>query len=256
MGEMGRVSYMMRAAIGKTLAPIRFAGDSSQVPNPADYHSSSENTPKRARILIADDHTLVAEACRKLLEPEFEVVGIVSEGRALVRANALLKPDVVISDIAMQLLNGLDAGEQIKLANPNVRLIFLTMFADPELAAEAFRRGASGYLLKNSAAHELTAAVKDALNGCLYISPQLTKSNVSEFLRTYNQDVAKQRLRPRQREVLQLLAEGRTMKEVAAILNVTTRTVAFHKYRIMATLGLKTNAELVQYAIRTFLIPR
>src|SRR3954466_1167787 len=119
----------------------------------------------KARALIADDHILVAEACKRLLEPEFDVIGIVADGRAMVRANSLLKPDVIISDVGMRLLNGLDAGEQCKAASPEVRLVFLTMIPDPELAAEAFRRGASGYLLKTSAAGELTAAVREVLSG-------------------------------------------------------------------------------------------
>jgi DNA-binding NarL/FixJ family response regulator len=229
----------------------------SDLIRPEERIPTSTAASRAYRILMADDHTLVAEACKKMLEPEFQVVGIVADGRALVRANALLRPDVVISDIAMKLLNGLDAGERIKAENPNVKLIFLTMFPDPELAAEAFERGATGYLLKTAAAHELVLAVRETLNGCLYISPQITRSSVPEFIHGHRKSEADKRiLRPRQREVLQLLAEGRSMKEVASILNLTTRTVAFHKYRIMALLGLKTNAELVQYAIRTFLIPR
>jgi len=211
--------------------------------------------PGRPRILIADDHTLVAEACKNLLDAEFDVVGIVADGRALLRASAVLKPDVIVSDIAMQSLNGLDAGEQIKLGNPEVRLVYLTMIPDPELAAEAFRRGASAYLLKTSAIPELITAVKEALSGRVYISPQVTKDALSEFLRSHKRDQGSKSLTPRQREVLQLLAEGRSMKEAASVLNLTTRTVAFHKYRIMATLGLHTNSELVQYAIRNFIIP-
>ncbi len=207
-------------------------------------------------MLLADDHTLVAEACRKLLEPEFEVVGIVSDGHAMIRANIVLKPDVIVSDIAMPSLNGLDAGEQVKRSTPSVRIIYLTMIPDSELAAEAFRRGASGYLLKTSAAPELATAVREALNGRLYISPQVTNSSLPDFLRSHKTDREKRTLTPRQREVLQLLAEGRSMKEAANVLNLTTRTIAFHKYRIMAILGLHTNSELVQYALRNFLIPR
>ncbi len=211
--------------------------------------------PQRARILLADDHTLVAEACRKLLEPEFEVVGIVGDGRTLMRAAAELKPDVIIVDVAMPQLNGLDAGGQIKLARPSVRLIFLTMNEDRELAAEAFRRGASGYLLKTSAASELVLAVREALRDGKYLSPVISKNELRRFVRTHPQTRDKKELlTPRQREVLQLLAEGRSMKEVGSVLNLSTRTVAFHKYRIMAILGLKSNAELVQYAIRNSII--
>ena len=151
--------------------------------------------------------------------------------------------------------DGLDAGEQAKLANPEVKLVYVTMIPDPELAAEAFRRGASAYLLKTSAIPELIIAVKEALNGRLYISPQVTKDALSEFLRSHKRDYGSKSLTPRQREVLQLLAEGRSMKEAASVLNLTTRTVAFHKYRIMATLRLNTNSELIQYAIRHFIIP-
>jgi DNA-binding NarL/FixJ family response regulator len=212
--------------------------------------------PNRPRVLLADDHTIVADACKKLLEAEFEVVGIVADGRALLRANALLKPDVIVSDIAMQSLNGLDAGEQIKDATPDVRIIYLTMIPDAELAAEAFRRGASGYLLKTSAASELVTAIRETLNGRLYISPQVTKETLADFLRKFRRDPDARKLTVRQREVLQLLAEGRSMKEAAATLNLTTRTIAFHKYKIMEILGLHTNAELVQYALRTFLVPR
>ena len=210
----------------------------------------------RARVLLADDHTIVAEACKRLLEPEFEVVGIVADGRALLRANALLRPDLIVTDIGMPLLNGLDAGEQIKDATPEVQIVYLTMIPDPELAAEAFRRGASGYLLKTSAASELVAAVRETLNGRLYISPQITKGTLSDFLHRFKRDLETKKLTARQREVLQLLAEGRSMKEAAATLNLTTRTVAFHKYRIMHILGLHTNAELVHYALRNFLVPR
>ncbi len=210
----------------------------------------------RPRVLLADDHILVAEACKKLLEPEFEVVGIAGDGRAMLRANADLKPDLIIVDIAMPELNGLDAGEQIKQSSPRVRLVYLTMNPDPELAAEAIRRGASGYLLKTSAASELASAVRQSLKGGTYISPVITRNSVRRFLQNHQVVPGRERLTPRQREVLQLLAEGRSMKEVASVLNVATRTVAFHKYRIMALLGLKSNAELVQYAIRNSIISR
>jgi DNA-binding NarL/FixJ family response regulator len=212
-------------------------------------------SPHRARVVLADDHTLVAEACKKLLEPEFEVVRIVPDGRALLAAAAELKPDVIVSDIAMPQLNGLDAGEQLRQLLPPVRLIFLTMNASRDLAAEAFRRGASGYLLKTSAASELIIAIRQALRGERYVSPLISKLDVRRFLaqRTEAQGDALA-LTPRQREVLQLLAEGRSMKEVGNVLNLATRTVAFHKYRIMSMLGLKSNAELVQYAIRNSII--
>jgi len=210
-------------------------------------------SPRRARVLLADDHVLVAEACKKLLEPEFEVIGTVADGRALLRASAEMKPDVIICDIAMPLLNGLDAADQVNQATPDVRLIFLTMNTDREVAAEAFRRNASGYLLKTAAASELIVAIRAALKGERYLSPQISRGDLRSFLRKHQSEP--QQLTERQREVLQLLAEGRSMKEVAAVLNLATRTVAFHKYRIMKILGLKTNADLVQYAIRNSIIP-
>ena len=212
--------------------------------------------PKKARILLADDHTLVAEACKTLLEPEFEVVGICSDGRALVKAAAELRPDVIVSDMAMQLLNGLDAGGQAKEANPGVQIVYLTMIPDPDLAAEAFRRGASGYLLKTSAAAELAFAIREVLKGGVFVSPQITQGSLGEFLRAHQCNPSARVLTQRQREVLQLLAEGKSMKEAADVLNLTTRTIAFHKYRIMAALGLHNNADLVQYAIRHFLVSR
>ena len=246
----------MKDPFAKAFAPATaYPRDMLEQTLPTEALEEGISKQPRPRVVLADDHTLVAEACKKLLEREFDVVGIVADGRALLRANAVLKPDVIVSDIAMQSLNGLDAGEQIKLANPNAKIVYLTMIPDPELAAEAFHRGASAYLLKTSAVPELVRAVKEALDGRVYISPQVTKDALSEFLRSHKRDRGTKSLTPRQREVLQLLAEGRSMKEAAGVLNVTTRTVAFHKYRIMATLGLRTNADLVQYAIRNFIIP-
>ena len=211
--------------------------------------------PKRPRILIADDHTLVAELCRKLLETEFDVLGTVNNGRTLVRAAIDLKPDVIVVDIAMPILNGLDAGQQVKALLPAVKLVYLTMNPDPEVAAEAFRRGASGYLLKTCAASELVIAVRDVLRGKLYMSRTLPKDTINYMRRQERKMVDEDaRLTERQREVLQLLAEGKVMKEIGGMLNMTTRTVAFHKYRIMEVLGAKSNAELVRYAVRKHLV--
>jgi len=207
------------------------------------------------RIIIADDHTLVAEACKKLLESDYEIVATVGDGRSLVRAAAELRPHLIIVDVSMPLLNGLDAGQQIKELIPSIRLVYLTMNHDADLAAEAFRRGASGYLLKTCAASELAIAVREVLRGKSYLSPMIAKDTVDFLLRQDRKLIEEgQRLTERQREVLQLLAEGKCMKEVAGVLNVTTRTVAFHKYRIMEVLNVRTNAELVQYAIRQHLI--
>ena len=209
----------------------------------------------RSRILIADDHTLVADLCRKLLELEFHVVGSVRDGRALLQSAVDLRPDVIVVDIAMPILNGLDAGQQVKEMLPAVKLVFLTMNPDPEVAAEAFRRGASGYLLKTSAANETVLAVRKVLRGMSYISPRLSKETVDYLRRQSKMPVEEEeRLTFRQREVLQLLAEGKVMKEVGGILNMTTRTVAFHKYRIMDVLGARSSADLVRYAIRNHLI--
>ncbi len=209
----------------------------------------------RPRVLLADDHTLLLEAFEKLLEPDYTVVGAVSDGRALLAAAAELKPDVIVLDIAMPLLNGLDAARQIKKTMPAIKLVFLTMNQDPDLASEAFRAGASGYLLKTSASSELSKAINEALCGRSYVTPHVTRSMVESFIRRPGGDRDAPKLTPRQREVLQLLAEGRSMKEAAKILNVTPRTVAFHKYRIMEQLHLKTNADLIQFAIREGMIP-
>lgn len=204
----------------------------------------------RTRILIADDHALVAEACSRLLEPQYEVVGIVTNGRSLLQAAAELRPDVVIVDVTMPQLNGLDAGEQIKQRFPATKLIFLTMNTGADVAAEAFRRGASGYVLKHCSAEELVVAVRRVLRNESYLSPMITKDTFDFLLRsgaTYSQE---KRITGRQSEVLQLLAEGKSMKEVAYILQLKAGTVAFHKYRMMETLGLKSNAELIEYAVR------
>jgi DNA-binding NarL/FixJ family response regulator len=207
------------------------------------------------RVLIADDHNLVAELCKRLLETEFDVVGVFSNGRALVHAARELKPDVIVLDIAMPVLNGLDAGRQIKEIVPSVKLVYLTMNPDPEIAAEAFRRGASGYLLKTCAAAEMVVAVREVLRGKSYVSPAFSRETIN-FLRWHNKKLVheEERLTERQREVLQLLAEGKVMKEVGGILNMTTRTVAYHKYRIMELLGAKSNAELVKYAIKNHIV--
>jgi DNA-binding NarL/FixJ family response regulator len=209
----------------------------------------------RPRILIADDHTLVAELCKRLLENDFDVVGTVADGRALVRASTELKPDVIVLDIAMPVLNGLDAGRQVKKMLPAVKLVYLTMNPDADVAAEAFARGASGYLLKTCAATEMVLAVRDVLRGKTYLSKALSRDAV-DSLRWQHKDLVseEERLTDRQREVLQLLAEGKVMKEIGGILHMTTRTVAYHKYRIMEVLGAKTNAELVKYAVRNHMV--
>jgi DNA-binding NarL/FixJ family response regulator len=201
----------------------------------------------RPRILMADDHLMLLEAFRALLEPDFDVVGTVTDGRALLEEFSRLHPDVVLLDIAMPLLNGLDAGRQLKAQRRSVKLIYLTMNPDPDLASEALRLGASGYVLKSSAAQELKQAIQEALRGRSYITPLITRDVVGSLI---EQRAPRHELTSRQREVLQLLAEGKSMKEVGAILDLTPRTVAFHKYRMMEQLRLKTSAELVTFAVR------
>jgi DNA-binding NarL/FixJ family response regulator len=201
----------------------------------------------RPRILVADDHLLLLEAFKALLEPEFDVVGTVTDGRRLLEEFARLQPDIVLLDIGMPLLNGLDAGRQLKAQRGSVKLIYLTMHPDPELASEALRIGASGYLLKSSAAQELKQAIHEALAGRSYLTPLITRDVVTSLMTPPTEHHG---LTTRQREVLQLLAEGKSMKEVAAILDLTPRTVAFHKYRMMDQLRLKTSADLVKFAVR------
>jgi DNA-binding NarL/FixJ family response regulator len=207
----------------------------------------------RTRVLIADDHTLVAEAFKRLLEPECEVVGTVADGRALLRLAPQVKPDLVLVDLNMPLLNGLDASEQLKQALPKIKIIVLTMNEDPEIAAETMNKWASGYLLKKSAGSELLKAVREVLRGGKYVTPALEDAIAAIQARDSKTDSART-LTPRQREVLQLLAEGHTMKEAAAILNVATRTVAFHKYRIMQDFGLANNSELLRFAMKQKLV--
>jgi DNA-binding NarL/FixJ family response regulator len=203
---------------------------------------------QRPRVLLADDHRLVVEACVSFLEPECRVLGIVSDGRSLLSTAQELHPDVIVLDIGMPLLNGLDAARQLKLSMPGVKLIFLTMNEDPDLATEALRIGASGYLLKTSAARELPEAIKAALRGDTYVTSRASQRMVESFVQA-GERPGHGELTFRQREVLQLLAEGCSMKEAANILRVTPRTVAFHKYRVMQQFRLKSNAELIQFAI-------
>jgi DNA-binding NarL/FixJ family response regulator len=203
----------------------------------------------RPRILLADDHRLLREAFAELLKADCDVVAAVGDGRALLELAPQLRPDIVVLDIAMPLLNGMDAARQLKQAMPDVRLIFLTVNEDPDLAAEAFRLGASGYLLKNSAASELLQAIREVFQGRSYVTPLATQGLLD---RLQNPEPAKARfeLSPRQREVLQLLAEGHTMKEIASLLKITPRTVGFHKYAMMEALGIQSSALLVQFALK------
>ena len=201
------------------------------------------------RVLLADDHTLLLGAFEKLLAGDCEIVGQVSDGRALLAAAEQHKPDVIVLDISMPLLNGLEAGRQIKQRLRSVKLVFLTMNEDADLAAEAFRAGASGYVLKRSAASELTTAIREVMQGRSYITPLIAEGLVGS-LQQADERRGGEKLTPRQSEVLQLVAEGKSMKEIATLLNLTPRTVAFHKYRMMEQLNVKTTAELIQYAVK------
>jgi DNA-binding NarL/FixJ family response regulator len=204
----------------------------------------------QARIFLADDHTLLLEAFTNLLEPKYEVVGTATDGREMLKQVKQLKPDVVVLDINMPNLNGFDAGEKLKKILPDIKLLFLTVNEDPELVTEAFRIGANGYLLKNSASSELFQAIDAVMGGSNYVTPGIAKDMISSFIKNPTGSKVHGNLTLRQREVLQLLAEGKTMKEIASVLSITPRTVAFHKYQMMEELDIKTNSELIQYAIK------
>ncbi|MBP3957003.1 response regulator transcription factor [Gemmata sp. G18] len=204
----------------------------------------------RPRVLFADDHRLIREAFARLVEPECDVVGAVADGLALLAEVPTLRPDIVVADIAMPLLNGLDATRQLRKDAPDVKVIILTMNEDADLAAEAFRVGASGFLLKNSAASELLQAIREVAQGRSYITPMATRGLVENLLHVPGPAARPVELSVRQREVLQLLAEGHTMKEIARLLKITPRTVAFHKYSMMELLGAKTFADLIQFALK------
>ena len=207
---------------------------------------------KRTRILLADDHTLMLDALKNLLEPEFEVVGTCADGLSLVETAPGLSPNVIVLDIGMPNMNGLLAGQRLKQMMPLVKLIYLTMNHDPDLAGEAFRLGASGYLLKHSAGAELVQAIREVVRGGFYVTPLMTKDMeiIGSFVQSFKHMKEPHHLTLRQREVLQLLAEGRSMKEAAFILNVSPRTVAFHKYAMMEHLHVRNSAELIQYALK------
>jgi DNA-binding NarL/FixJ family response regulator len=204
-------------------------------------------------VVLADDHAVVAEGLAALLKEKFNLLRTVHDGRALVEAAAELSPDVVVTDISMPLLNGLDAIRQIKSARPSVKVVILTMHVEPDLAVQAFRAGASGYLLKTSLGEELVDAVRQVAQGRAYLTSLIAKDLIGVLLEA-KKEASEERLTARQREVLQLIAEGRTMKEVASVLNISARTAESHKYAIMELLGAHTTAELVQHAIRLKLV--
>jgi DNA-binding NarL/FixJ family response regulator len=208
----------------------------------------------KPRAAIVDDHTLIAEACRKLLEPECDVVRVFNDPRTFLVEAPALKPDVVVLDVSMPSLNGLDTARELHRLLPNVRIVFLTMNEDPDVAAEAFRAGAYGYLLKRSLGSELPLAVREVMAQRYYVTPLLTRDLVGTLVHAPQSRKPVHRLTTRQREVLQLLAEGRSMKEAAAILHVSARTVAFHKYRMMEQLQVQSTAALIQFAVREGLV--
>jgi DNA-binding NarL/FixJ family response regulator len=209
---------------------------------------------KRARIILADDHNLLVDTFKAFLQPHFDVVGTFADGHRLVQDAPALAPDVIVLDVGMPIMNGLIAGQRLKQILPRVKLIYLTMNQDPDVAAEAFRLGASGYLVKTSAASELIHAINEALLARSYITPLMTKDMVGSFVQNLKRRKTRHELTLRQREVLQLLAEGHSMKEVAYHLNVTPRTIAFHKYTMMDQLELKSSAELIQYAMKSSIV--
>ena len=210
---------------------------------------------KKPRILLADDHKIVLEGLRALLEPEFELLGSVTNGRDLVAECERLQPDVIVADISMPLLNGIEATQQIRERRWPAKIVLLTMHPDATYATRAFEAGASGYVLKHAASDELVTAIHEALRGETYVSVAMRTTAVEEILMP-----GSRRAKPvieltmRQREVLQLLAEGKSAKEIAALLDISPRTAERHKYTIMDELGVKTGAELVQYAIRHGLV--
>lgn len=204
----------------------------------------------RIRVVLADDHTLLLEALKNLIEPEFEVVGMFADGLEVVNEAPKLSPHVIVLDIRMPTMNGLNAGERLKHLLPSVKLVYLTQDRDPDIAAQAFRLGASAYLLKNSAASELAHAIRSVMRGSPYVTPLMTKGMVGSVIHNFKHRKSPSRLTLRQKEVLQLLAEGRSMKEAAFILKVSPRTVAYHKYIMMEHLKIHSSAELIEYALK------
>lgn len=205
----------------------------------------------RTRIVVADDHRIVAEGLRSLLEPEYELAEVVEDGRALIEAHDRLHPDVVVSDVTMPQLNGIQAMRQLREKGSRAKFVFLTMHPDVDYAVEALEAGASGYVLKHSAPEELVTAVRESLAGRTYITPRIA----GEVLDAMRSGAASSvRLTSRQAEILQLVAEGRSAKEIAAVLDLSSRTVESHKYAVMQTLGVKTSAELVREAVKRGLV--
>ena len=211
--------------------------------------------PQRPRVLLADDHLLVAEALKSLLTPEFDLVGVVEDGRELVEATRTLRPDVIVADVTMPHLNGIDALVRLRQGGDPVPVVFLTMHRDVTFARRALEAGASGFVLKHSAPAELLTAIRAALQGRTYLTPLLAGEVLEAIKQGPDQaDDPVASITPRQREVLQLLVEGLSAKEIASSLSLSVRTVEFHKYQMMETLGIRTNAELIRFAIKHGLV--
>lgn len=209
---------------------------------------------KRPRVVLADDHPLMMDALKNLLEPDFEIVGMFTDGHALVEGAPKLNPNAIVLDIGMPTMNGLSAGERLKKLMPAVKLVYLTQNVDQDMAREAFQLGASAYVIKSSAASDIVRALQEALRGGSYVTPILTKGMVGSVIKNFKQEKRTNRLTLRQKEVLQLLAEGHSMKGVAFVLNVSPRTVAYHKYTMMEHLSIRSSAELIEYAIKRSLV--
>ena len=208
---------------------------------------------RKSRVLIADDHKIFAEGLKRLLKEDFDIVGVVADGRQLVAAAEKLRPDVIVVDISMPMLNGIDAVQQIKKVQPAIKAVFLTMHPDVAYAVRAFKEGASGYVLKNAVPDELITAIREGLKGKTYVTPMIA----GKLMRAYESGSQTQieidtviKLSSRQREVLQLLAEGHSVKEIAFILNISSKTVEYHKYRMMEDLDAKTTADLIRFAVK------
>ena len=207
----------------------------------------------KPRVLIADDHRMFAEGLKRLLKEDFDIVEIVADGRQLVAAAEKLRPDAIVADISMPMLNGIDAVQQIKKVQPAIKVVFLTMHPDVAYAVRAFKEGASGYVLKNAAPDELITAIREGLKGKTYVTPMIAGKLLRAYelgSRTQIEIDAARNLSSRKREVLQLLAEGHSIKEIASILNISAKTVEYHKYRMMEELGAKTTADLIRFAVK------
>ena len=210
---------------------------------------------KKPRVLLADDHNIVLIGLRSLLEAEFEIVGSVQDGQSLVNQAALLHPDVIVADISMPQLNGIEAIRTIKKTDQNIKIVFLTMHMDITYAKSAFDAGASGFVLKHSAPSELVMAIHEAMKGKTYITPLIAGDLIDAYQEgVTSEKILFKKISSRQLEVLQLLSEGKSAKEIASILDISTKTVEFHKYKMMEKLNIKTSSELIKYAVRNGII--